>query len=49
MKKANLVIGLIQLAFGLLFLFSIGTDIQFGFAVVLLTMGLKNLSNIKIF
>ena len=42
-KKNVLGLGIIQVAFGLLFAFTIATDIQFGFAVILLTVGLHNI------
>ena len=47
MKKSNLVIGIVQVLGGLLFTMSLDTDIQLGFAIVLLTMGAKNLFNLK--
>ena len=44
MKKLT---GAVQIIFGLLFAMNMPTDIQFGFAVVLITMGLVNVFDKK--
>jgi hypothetical protein len=49
MKYIKLIIDLILVACGVLFLANIGSDIQFGFGIIMVGFGLSDLVSLKMY